>query len=185
MRIIEQDEQHIVIGPTGVEYVYWIIVLAFLVVFIGSFLIIFFPPFLIILAVIIFFILGRLINNRIVLNKPTKDIVFSSRPFLLFNRRNVIQFSDVDSVRIDYAAEAGFWIKESNTWKLALNSNGKLIGIDKSGQEESVINLGKKISNFIGKQLEFMNQKPDFYTTRDYVDEDEIDRLRRDLNLRI
>ena len=185
MKIKEKDEQHIVIGPSGVEYVYWIIVSALLVVFAGSFLILFFPPFLIILAVIILFILGRLINNRIVLNKPTRDIVFSSRPFLFFNSRNVIQFSEVDSVRIDYIAEAGFWIKESDTWKLALNSNGKLISIDKSRQEERVIDLGKTISNFIGKQLEFMNQKPDFYTTRDYVDEDEIDKIRRDSNLRI
>ena len=185
MKIIEQDEQHIVIGHTGAEYFYWVIVLVFFIIFVGSFLIIFFPPFLVILAIIIFFVIGRLINKKIVLNKSTKDIVISSRPFLFFNRRHVIQFSDVDSVRIDYVAEVGFWIKESDNWNVSLNSSGKLIGIDKSGQEESIINLGREISNFIGKQLEFINQKPDFFTSRDFIDKDDINRLQDGWNMRM
>ncbi len=102
MRIKQQDEQRLVMAPTLGERLFELVALAALIV-----LSIRYPsPWLVALGVLVgFHSLGKLVGNRVVIDKPAETIRVEERPFLLIHRQRVVRFSDVSKVAVDYREE--------------------------------------------------------------------------------
>ena len=167
MKIIEQDQKHMVLGLStgdkinmtigiviGISIIFLIQIYAqpLLARIIGT---IIFTSFLI---VIFLFSLGE--NKRIVIDKPTKTVTISYRSFLLARRQHNIPYSDVRSVVIQYES-----IQETDmqsggdSWSVDLDFGNKF-HID-HGNKRDMFWLAYKISSFIGVELKDKSAKPD------------------------
>lgn len=123
-------------------------------------LLLFLSPVFAILAVLGLYILGKIIGNRIIIDKLTESIVFEKRPFLLINRRRLIPLSSVRSVVIDYEPDA-LEIRMLNEWKVYLDVGEKLkLGV--ATNKANMLHLSSEISKFIERPLVDNSAKPVF-----------------------
>jgi hypothetical protein len=77
----------------------------------------------------------------------------------LFKRRQVIPFSSVQRVVVDYKpyqSETG----GSDSWLVSFDTGKKKIEIDRDRRYENMIALGRGISNFIETKFEIGDTKP-------------------------
>ncbi len=170
MKIKEQDELHMVIGPTIGERLgsaFGLVVFIVLIIFVQ------FSPIILVRALFsvvglvgVLVVLRTLVGARIIIDKPTRTVTISKRSFFLTGRQRIIPFSDVRSVTVDYepqtsmiTGEYGSTTISHDAWSVSLDI-GEKFKIDHNAKESDMMNLARGISRFTGKGLVDNSAKP-------------------------
>ncbi len=170
MKIIEKDEQHMVIGgPIGVWYgLIFGLVFGIALTFGAQFIpiILMRVLFSAVGVMVILLTLRALIGMRIVIDKPTQTVMIMDRSLFLTSRQRTIPFSEVQNVVLDYEAESsgGGEIRTTtwhDAWKVSLDIGDKKLKIDYTTNEAKMFHLASDISSFIGTELEDNSAKPE------------------------
>lgn len=169
MKIKQQDEQHLVIGPTlgdqlGVTFGFvfligWTIGVQFIPLIWMRVL------FSAVGLVLIYIVLRSPIVTRIAIDKLTQTVTISDRSFFLVSRQLVIPFSAVSSVSITYKQKTGGGggdpygggTTKYDTWEIFVGSHK----IDQSTNKAKMLHLTSEISKFIGRELVDNSAKPE------------------------
>lgn len=164
MKIKKEDVQYLIIAPTIGERLLAMLVLAvFIFIFYGIYSSFNLTPWFIAAAVIMgLYALGKVVGDKIVIDRTAESITVEKRHFLLIRRRRVVSLSAVRSVVIDYKSQresprslGGSWqyLTVTDAWEVSLDTGGKKFKIDDTGKKVDMLDLANRISRFIGKEL--------------------------------
>lgn len=147
MEIKKRNSERLVIAPTLSAQLPWMVFLAaaILITFRVSLV------FIAISVVLGLYILGELITNKIVIDKPTESIVIEKRRFLLIHRQRVIPFSAVTAVRLRGGPVGEEGVERLGPWQLYLDIPGKRVKIAQGTGWEGM-GQASEISRLIGKE---------------------------------
>jgi len=169
MKIKKQDEQHMVLASPLGE---WLLAIALLVLVIGFVCFVgllvcrellgldLLIPTIVISVVFGLYILGKIVGNKVVIDKLTKSIMVEKRHFLLIHRQRVIPFSAVKHVGSDYKPLPGHGAPgphlSQDMWKVSLffsvpQGGVKKVKITNSQNAAEMKRLANEIGVFIRK----------------------------------
>ena len=171
MKIIEQDEQHLAIGPTITERLGWIYGFVFSIVWLISVqyisdTLLIRILFSVVGLVLLYYSLRGIIGKRVVIDKLTQTVKIKERSVFLVGRHRIIPFSGITNIEIAYDRVGSGAAGSRDTWRVFLNVGGYMVGIDHTLNRTDMQNIATEISRYIGKELVDNSEKPESLSTR-------------------